>query len=253
MTPPMATIVPAPAVDVELARLKDQAAKIWHDAKDLAVTSNDERDFVVAFLAEIATAKKAAEARRVALVKPHNDEVATTNRFVKDLLAPVEAADKLLRDRVLAYNREQERKAEAARRAIEAERLRLEAEAERQRKEAERLAVEAATLEAQGQTAQAAATLDAAVATEAAAHVTQGEAVKPVIAPAPVARTVNTGMGRSAVTKRWTYEEINLSFVPRKYLILSPALVREDISAGVREIPGLRIYQVEGLSVSGGR
>jgi len=53
----------------------------------------------------------------------------------------------------------------------------------------------------------------------------------------------------TTIVKRWTFEILNLKDVPRDYLILDNAKVREAIRNGIREIPGLRIYQEEGLRI----
>ena len=51
----------------------------------------------------------------------------------------------------------------------------------------------------------------------------------------------------TSLRKRWTYEEIEgeSDKIPRAYLVLDSALVRKAINGGVRDIPGLRIFQVE--------
>lgn len=53
----------------------------------------------------------------------------------------------------------------------------------------------------------------------------------------------------TVITRRWTYEVLDITKVPRKYLLLDGVAVREVIRAGEREISGLRIYQEEGLRV----
>jgi len=51
----------------------------------------------------------------------------------------------------------------------------------------------------------------------------------------------------TSLRKRWTFEENEGEFdkIPHAYLKLDSAKVRKAISAGVREIPGLTIFQVE--------
>jgi hypothetical protein len=54
------------------------------------------------------------------------------------------------------------------------------------------------------------------------------------------------------VSRAWTFEVVDLDQVPRQYLSLDGAVVREAITRdGVRAIPGLRIFQVESLRVRG--
>jgi hypothetical protein len=54
------------------------------------------------------------------------------------------------------------------------------------------------------------------------------------------------------VTRNWTFEVIDLDRVPRTYLSLDTEAVRAAITKkGVRDIPGLRIFQSENLRVRG--
>jgi hypothetical protein len=54
------------------------------------------------------------------------------------------------------------------------------------------------------------------------------------------------------VTRRWSFEVVDLDQVPREYLSLDVAVVRQAITRdGVRKIPGLRIFQAEALRVRG--
>jgi hypothetical protein len=46
----------------------------------------------------------------------------------------------------------------------------------------------------------------------------------------------------ASLAEHWTYEEEDLSLVPREFMVIDPALVRAAIAAGVREIAGLRIF-----------
>jgi chromosome segregation ATPase len=53
----------------------------------------------------------------------------------------------------------------------------------------------------------------------------------------------------TVVTKRWTFDIVNLTKVPKEYFEFSPAKVRQAIRNGKRTIPGLDIYQESGLRV----
>jgi hypothetical protein len=54
------------------------------------------------------------------------------------------------------------------------------------------------------------------------------------------------------VTRRWSFEVVDLDQVPRDYLSLDVAVVRQAITQdGVRKIPGLRIFRSEALRVRG--
>ena len=57
--------------------------------------------------------------------------------------------------------------------------------------------------------------------------------------------------GATAFVRRsWTFEVVNLDQVPREYVSLDVPVVRAAITQdGIRQIPGLRIFQTEGLRV----
>ncbi|MFN3327783.1 MAG: hypothetical protein ACK40U_02865, partial [Fervidobacterium pennivorans] len=47
----------------------------------------------------------------------------------------------------------------------------------------------------------------------------------------------------SSLRMVWTFEVVDINAVPREYLVLDETAVRRAIQAGIREIPGLKIYQ----------
>jgi hypothetical protein len=134
---------------------------------------------------------------------------------------------------------------------------------ERRRREAERRAAAEAAQQADQEAADARAEAaqqanvdraaaarrigDAEKAEEAAGHARKRAAT-------PDARPQIRGdYGAVAYTQtRWQFEVVDLDAVPREYMSLDVAVVREAIEKdGVREIPGLKIFAVEHLRVKG--
>ena len=64
----------------------------------------------------------------------------------------------------------------------------------------------------------------------------------PVVVP-PVPKATRTTEGSSSQRLDWTFEVADPDLVPIKYRSVDEKLVRKDVKAGVREIPGVRIYQ----------
>ena len=62
-------------------------------------------------------------------------------------------------------------------------------------------------------------------------------------------KTIKSAGATTTVKKVWTFKLDSLNDVPREYLILDTARVREAIREGKREIPGISIFQVDSLSI----
>lgn len=75
----------------------------------------------------------------------------------------------------------------------------------------------------------------------------KGVFYEPVKAPTPVAPPVSTvtrtGGGSVSQRKDWTFVVEDESKVPRKYLVVDPKLIRQDVKGGVRKIEGVRIFE----------
>ena len=75
--------------------------------------------------------------------------------------------------------------------------------------------------------------------------------VEPVKLPEPVAEkpanVTRTESGSAHGQKRWTFEVEDETKVPRQYLALDSTRINAAIKAGIREIPGLKIFQKESV------
>jgi hypothetical protein len=157
-------------------------------------------------------------------------------------LAPLTARLKAYRDEVA--RREKERH-EATRRAAEEAAQQALAEAEQHRALAEQLARAGAGLTDRQRALEELRLAEEAEARAAAAGRRAQVSLEPT--------RLYGGYGSTAyVSRSWTFEVIDLDRVPREYMSLDVAVVREAITrAGVRDIPGLRIFQAEALRVRG--
>jgi hypothetical protein len=78
--------------------------------------------------------------------------------------------------------------------------------------------------------------------------------VLPVEAPAPVSNITTTASGSKAVGREVPdFEILDLEKVPHQYLDLNPTRVKAAMRSGVREIPGLRLFWRQDVSVGAGR
>lgn len=71
----------------------------------------------------------------------------------------------------------------------------------------------------------------------------------PVLTTTPV-RSVATEFGRTSFRTEWTFEIVDESQLPREFLMPNTKAIAAAVRAGVRHIPGVRIYQREVVVVS---
>ncbi len=167
-------------------------------------------------LSWIAKTKKQIETKRKFFTKPLSDQVSAINNLFKSYKTPLEQADKTLRNKILTYRREQERL-----RREEEERLR-----KLQKKEQKRLEKQAKKKGAPP----------------------PPPPVMPVRVETP-AQTVRSSMGTVSAKKTWDFEIVDPDKIPAEYKIINEKAIRAAVKAGVRSLPGVRIFQREDLSV----
>lgn len=194
----------------EIQEVKAQTGSVVETAQTIAIDNDADLENASGVLKTIADTKKEVEARRQFFVKPLNDQVKRINELFKGLAAPLLEADTMIRRKVSEYRAAQ---AEIARK--EQERLnKLAAEQQaRLDKKAEKKGVEAPKITA------------------------------PVVAAPP------TKVGNVATRKVWKFEITDAGKVPAEYLVVDETKIRRDVNAGVREIPGVRIFQDEQIAV----
>jgi hypothetical protein len=154
-------------------------------------------------------------------------------------LAPRVARRKAYRGRVTAAERQRHepagKAAEDARQAF--------AEGETHRAQAERLSEAGQSFEQRD---------DGAEALRLAAEAAEGAEVARKVVSAPLQPTrIRGNCGALAFVRRsWSFEVVDLELVPRQYMSLDVQAVRGAITQDrIRQIPGLRIIQTEGLRV----
>jgi len=63
-------------------------------------------------------------------------------------------------------------------------------------------------------------------------------------------KTQRGDFSTNTVVKRWTWEVEDEQLILRQYLVIDKSKITEAVRRGVREIPGVKIYQREDLRVS---
>jgi membrane protein involved in colicin uptake len=176
---------------------------------------------------------KRLDEKRREITDPIREELDQVNAYVREIREPLEKAEQHIRDQLNGYAREQER--------IRQEELRK-AEEIRRREEAELRAKQAAELEA----AKAAAAVFGEDPEAVKAEVEEkhkAERVTAVVAHG--ARVYDANETQIRNTRRNAFVKIvDLSQVPRDYLVLNEKMALAAMKAGVK-IPGLELdYEV---------
>lgn len=204
--------------------------KLWVGPAEAArITDKKTKELGTTTLAEILALEKRVEEVRTEVVKPHNDLVKAVNARAKEVLAPLLKAKQILKARLIEYDDKVEEEARKERERIAKEKADAEAARDAKLRAAHAVAADAGELVQQAQEIHAEHD-QAAAGFEIEERALKEEEVK--------------GVG-----KRWVFEVVSLAEVPRQYLVVSEPLIREAVRLGVREIPGVRIYQEKTLAV----
>lgn len=209
----VAELVPAPSpLETALAEVAPAASKLLTMAQAFTITDAATALAANEMLVQLKTIDTAIEAKRKSLTKPLKDEAKRIEAQFRPSADAIEKANLLLREKMLAYRQSEESK-------LAEERKALLAKAE----EAEKAGDSNAAL-ALAQQAMSVETLD----TKAAA-----------------------ADGSVSVRMVWDFEVEDLAKVPPEYFVLDEGRVKAAVRSGVRDIPGIRIFQKEQLAVSG--
>lgn len=210
--PTTAVVKIRPDLDAEVLPIKEATDRLHSLAIERRITSNSDLAPVTEDSALIKRLLKDVEDRRLTYSKPLNDFLTVVNAYFRSLSGPLEAADKLNRDKTRAFL----------------------AEVERQRREAE--AIEEAKL----------------ALARREAELKGGEItvdLTPVPMPEATPAHVRTAMGTMGTRTEPKWELEDLAKVPTEYLMLDTVKVRRCVRAGVRQIPGIRIWEEQNITI----
>lgn len=229
-----------------ITNLSDLSERIEEikSAKVSVIANADDFRKASDYLGNVKFLIKTVDVRRVELKAPSLEEGKRVDSKCKAIIKPLEEFQKKLE---IAMNdwglAEAKRKEEEQRKWREAEAKRLEAEKEELLKksieeaEAAKIARENGDVQTVSQSeCVAAMTLSQAEAIEEDQERLMNKPVK------GIARTLGAD-GSMSTSTEWAFEIINADLVPRPYCEADESKVRKAVKSGVREIPGVRIYE----------
>ena len=175
----------------------------------------------------------AIEKKRKEIIEVPGEFVKTVNNFVKVFRDSLDEIDRKLKAGIQAHittvQMEQREAQERAR--IEAAKVQRELEAR------------AAALNAQREEQARKAAETGLPIEPIEAEVSAPVVVAPVV---PVQKVFRSETGSSVhLRKDWVWEVTDLALVPTKYLVIDKISVNQAVKSGIREIPGIRIFETE--------
>jgi hypothetical protein len=195
-------------IKVELKPYSDQIDQMVQLAQNHAVTDEDTEKAAVSMGVQAKKLKGTIESKRKEVVKNPNEFVKSVNSFCKGFTDRLGSIETGLKGKISDY----QYRIELERRKAEEEARKAQMELQRQMdEEAKKAGVEAPKL------------------------------------PDPVipekSKSTRTEDGSASQRKEWTFEIEDEAKVPREYLVLDTQKVRTAVRMGVREIPGIKIYE----------
>ena len=200
-----------PETDIEVMAFYNEGLKLRQYAEARLIITAEDLKPATDDLSIIAKVKKAMEEKRKDYLKPFQDHIKETNDAFKNLMEPIEIADKITRQKILAFQAEQQR-------------IRQEQE------QINRLRMEAAQkeMELKGELAESVNLIE--------------------IAPEAPRKTV-TEIGSASTFKVRKWEIVDFRLVPDELKIIDAGKVTKLVKAGIGTIAGIRIWEEDSLRV----
>lgn len=211
---PTAMVRVKPELDTEVQTFYDHALGLKKYAEQRVITTVDDLKPATDDLSIIAKVKKAFEEKRKEYVKPLQEHVQEINDAFKKLMEPIEIADNITRQKILAFRQEQDR-------------------IRREQEEINRKRQEAADAEMR---------LKGELS----------ESVNLVEVSAEAPKRVETDMGAIGQRDNWKWEVVDFALVPDEYKMINAGVLTPVVKAsrGKIVIPGIRIFNEPIIAVN---
>lgn len=202
-----------PETDIEVQRFYSEALKLKEVALQRVIATVDDLAPATEDLSIIARVKKGLNSKKAEYLQPLKEYRDQVSYAFDTLLDPILQADTCTREKILAFNREQDRK-------------------RKEQEEVNRLRMEAAQK-------------------EMALNGELTESVN-LVEVSPIApNTVRTDMGSAGQRDNWKWEVVDKALVPEEYKIINAGMLTPVVKAskGQLTIPGIRIYNEPSIAV----
>lgn len=195
-----------PGEDLEVHGYFEEGQRLLEYAEGRVITTIEQAKAATDDLSVISKLRKLMDDKRKALLAPLEAQKVEIRETYNFLMAPVLAADKITRDKMLDFDKEQER-------------IRLEQE------EINRKRLEAAEAEMRLK-----------------GELTEPVNLIEVAPEAP--KSISTDMGAAGRTDHWKYEVIDFALLPDEYKVVDTAMLNSIAKKhhDQKQIPGVRFY-----------
>ena len=220
-------------------KLKADVTIFVAPCSEIVVSSKETSASALDVAKQVKSFMKRIESTREELVAPHLEAQRRINAYAKQIAEPLLGAESHLKKQLIAWEKKLEEVRREEAKKVEAARLEAEAAARAKFKAEQEEAATMAMFMDQKEVARNAIVSEAEMSRElvdvsknAATDMKTIEATKV-----------------SGVTRRWTFAMDNAAEVPREFLKVDEQAIRQAIREGVREIPGVRIFQETGIAI----
>lgn len=209
--------------------IKKRERAIVKEANALAIKSAKDEELAYDGLQKIKKVLKTIEIKRKEITQPLNASLKAANNLFKTLSSPFNEADTTVRQKIMAFREEEERKARE-----EEEQLRKkEEEARRQARLSQHEAKKSETEQDEEEWEESAEEWEK----EAEKVEEQRLSTRPMTSK------------ETSTFRRWTWKIVDETKIPDEYWRLDSAAINTAVRDGERCIPGIEIYQEEKVRV----
>lgn len=211
------------------AALKSKITEVTQQCKGLVIIDDHSLSTGKELAIKAKKITTAIEDHRKEITKPFFEAKQNIDKVAKELTEGLNEATKALRDQILAYEVEQERKRKEELRRLEEERRRKE---EGIRKAQEESIADLHSMSKNGDI--------------------ELEFLPPELPEIAKLKQQEIELAQQKsknIRLYWTFELTDINKVPIEFLILNEKKVKDAIASGVREIPGIGIFQEERLNI----
>ena len=201
-------------VQIDFKRYEKNLAEMASNAGTHLINDTATNEQAVVMAGQAKAMFKAIEKKRKEVIAPASEFVAAVNQLVKPLTGILTGIETGLKQRITRYDQEQTlKRLEAQRKANE--------DADRLQKEIDAAAKESG---------------------ETPAIVVQSVALD-------VPKITRTSSGSSSQRTTWAFEVEDFAALPDKFKQIDRVALNAEVKAGIRQIPGVRIYQEQSTQI----